>query len=545
MNPPRLVITDALGRRAVPCDKPVVTIGRRADSDVRLSGSGVSRAHAEIVAEDGAYRLRDCESRYGTFVNGERITDHVLVRGDRIALGQADGTEIVFTTAEETLSQTQSAAAMVSEIRQVAALLEGLRALGSGRVLEDVLTLVLDAAIEVTGAERAFIMLADPNGQLEFKQARARGKLTLPGRTFATSRKIPEGVFATGQDAIVEDLLDAGVAVEHLGTVALGIRYVLCTPLRLVRYVERAEDRGDDKAIGVLYVDSRERGALRSDQAQSALHTLSNEAAVAIENARLYRQALERAKIEQELKVAADIQQSLLPLPDRRGGYFTISGVSVPCRAVGGDFFDYVDLSTGQFGFIVGDVTGKGPPAALLSAALLGMFGSEATYQSGAAAVLSRLNLGLFRRNVDGRFVTTFYGVLGADGAFTYSNGGHNPPFLVSADGVRRLDKGGLVLGLFETAPFEEETVRLDRGDFVVAFSDGVTEAFNEVDEDFTDDRLLASITAHRVKAPKDMLAAMLEDVRAFCGHATQSDDVTMVVLRYEGGEPSPSANAS
>src|SRR6185312_6618906 len=179
----------------------------------------------------------------------------------------------------------------------MAALLEGLRALGSGRVLDEVLALVLDSEIEVTGAERGFIMLAH-RGRLEFKLARARGKVTLSGRTFETSQKIPEQVFATGQQTIVEDLLDGDLAQLHTGTVALGIRHVLCTPLRLVRYVEREEQRGADEIIGVLYLDSRERGALRSASSVAALDTLSTEAAVAIENARLYREALERAKLE-------------------------------------------------------------------------------------------------------------------------------------------------------------------------------------------------------------------------------------------------------
>src|SRR6516162_6202711 len=169
----------------------------------------------------------------------------------------------------------------------MAALLEGLRALGSGRVLDEVLALVLDLAIEVTGAERGFIMLANRERALEFRLARGRGRVTLSGRTFETSRKIPE-------------------------------------------------------------------------------------AAIAIENARLYREALDKAKFEQELKVAAAIQQSLLPTPVRQGPFFATAAASIACRAVGGDFFDYVDLPSGGFGFIVGDVAGKGSPAALLAAAVLG-----------------------------------------------------------------------------------------------------------------------------------------------------------------------------
>jgi serine phosphatase RsbU (regulator of sigma subunit) len=534
---PRLVVTDALGRRIVPIDKPLFTIGRRSETDLRLPGADISRVHAEISLENGSCVIRDKQSRFGTFVNGERMTEKVLTHGDQIRFGQAGDTEIVFFIDDEAPSVEKSAVSAATELRQMAALLEGLRALGSGRVLDEVLALVLDSAIEVTGAERGFIMLAnrDKQNMLEFKMARARGKVTLPGRTFETSRKIPEAVFATGKQTIVEDLLDGELAQLHTGTVALGIRHVLCTPLRLVRYVERAEQRGADEIIGVLYLDSRERGALKSSAAQSALDTLSAEAALAIENARLYREALDKAKFEQELKVAAAIQQSLLPPGNRDGIFFSTAAASIACRAVGGDFYDYVDLPTGKFGFIVGDVAGKGSPAALLAAAVLGMFSAEATYQVSPAALITRLNHGLFRRAIEARFLTTFYGMLDTNGTFTYCNAGHNAPILVSASGMRRLETGGVVLGLFEQASFDEETITLQPGDLIVAFSDGVTEALNPAGEEFTDDRLIACVTAHKSKPPQGVMDALLADVRTFCADSPQSDDVTAVLVRYNG----------
>ncbi|HYM21684.1 MAG TPA: SpoIIE family protein phosphatase [Vicinamibacterales bacterium] len=533
---PRLVVTDALGRRIVAIDKPLFTIGRRSETDLRLPGADISRVHAEILLDNGSCIIRDKQSRFGTFVNGERMTERQLAHGDQIRLGQAGDTEIVFYIEEEGHSQEKSAISAATELRQMAALLEGLRALGSGRVLEEVLALVLDSAIDVTGAERGFIMLAerDRDRKLEFKLARARGKVTLSGKTFEVSRKIPEQVFATGQQTIVEDLLDGDLAQLHTGTVALGIRQVLCTPLRLVRFVEKAEQRGAEELIGVLYLDSRDRG-LKSQSAQSALETLAGEAAMAIENARLYREVLEKAKFEQELKVAAAIQQSLLPAGNRDGAFFSTAAASVACRAVGGDFFDYVDLPSGQFGFIVGDVAGKGSPAALLAAAVLGMFSAEATYQTSAAPLITRLNHGLFRRAIEARFLTTFYGMLGKDGSLTYCNAGHNAPMLVSASGVRRLETGGVVLGLFDHAAFDEETVPMGKGDLLVTFSDGVTEALNPEGEEFGDDRLVASVQAHRGKPLKDLVEAVLADVRAFCSGATQSDDITMVMVRFNG----------
>src|ERR1700682_4945037 len=350
---PRLVVTDALGRRIVNIDKPLFAIGRRSETDLRLPGADISRVHAEITAENGTCIIRDKQSRFGTFVNGEKITEKMLAHGDQVRLGQAGDTEIVFFVDDEAPSVEKSAVSAATELRQMAALLEGLRGLAPGRVLDEVLAMVLDSAIEVTGAERGFIMLANREQILEFKLARARGKVTLSGRTFETSRKIPETVFSTGQQKIVEDLLDGDLAQLHTGTVALGIRHVLCTPLRLVRYVGRAGQKGADEIIGVLYLDRRQRGALRSAHAQSALDTLSAGAALAIENARLYREALDKAKFEQELKVAAAIQQSLLPIANREGAFFSTASASIACCAAGGDFYDYVDLATGRFGFIL------------------------------------------------------------------------------------------------------------------------------------------------------------------------------------------------
>ena len=537
-NHPRLIVTDTLGRRIVPIDKPVFSIGRRSESDLRLAGADISRLHAEIVRNGDICVLHDRQSTFGTFVNDEKVDARTLAPGDRVRLGQSLDVEIVFAIGDDAPSAEKSAATAAVELRQMAALLEGLRALGSGRVLDEVLALVLDSAIEVTGAERGFIMLADVHGALEFTMARARGKITLSGRSFETSRRIPEQVFASGKLAIVEDLMDNAMAPLHAGTVALGIRHVLCTPLRLVRYVERADDKPGEQAIGVLYLDSRERGALVSSSARSALEMLSAEAALAIENARLYRQALDKEKYEQELKVAAAIQRGLLPAPNVDGAFFTAAASSAPCLAVGGDFFDYVDLPAGRFGFIVGDVAGKGSPAALLASAVTGMFGAESTYQISPAAVISRINHGLFRRSIENRFLTTFYGVLAPDGALTFTNGGHNAPVLVTSSGIRRLETGGMVLGLFEQSTFEEETVTLQPGDFLIAFSDGVTEALNTAGEEYMDERLLASIDRHRkggVASAQQFLENLLADVRAFCDGETPHDDITLLMVRYDG----------
>jgi sigma-B regulation protein RsbU (phosphoserine phosphatase) len=370
-------------------------------------------------------------------------------------------------------------------------------------------------------------------GELEFKMARGRGRTVLSGGSFATSRKIPEEVFRTGEPRIVADLLDSELANFHSGTVALGIRNVLCVPLRLVRYLDRAEAAGEERRIGVLYLDSREKGSLLSNSTRAALETLATEAAVAIENARLYRETMEKARMEQEMRIAAEIQQALLPKAGRTGAFFRAAAASLPCRSIGGDFYDYVDLSDGSFGFALGDVAGKGPPAALLSAMMQGIFAAQAAGSDAPSKTISRVNLALYRRGIESRFVTLMYGALHPDGRLIYCNAGHNPPLVIGANGFRRLERGGPIVGLFEGANYEEETVQLSAGDWLVVFSDGVSEALSAGGEEYGESRILTCVNANDAGDPQKMLEALFADVREFASGAPQNDDITAMVLRY------------
>ena len=538
----RLEVTDALGRRVVPLAKAPFEIGRRETNDLRLAGSEVSRDHAEIVAgPGGTFILKDRASRYGTYVNGDQVSERPLAHGDRIRLGRSGGAEMVFLVADgDPPVEKSPTTTAIGDLRQIASLLEGLRALGSGRVLDDVLSLVLDSAIEVSGAERGFIMLATSTGELEFKMARARGRTMLSGGSFATSRKIPEEVFRTGEPRLVADLLDGELANVHMGTVALGIRNVLCVPLRLVRYLDKAEaaDVERERRIGVLYLDSREKGVLLTGSTRAALETLATEAAVAIENARLYRETMEKARMEQEMRIAAEIQQALLPKMARAGTFFSAAAASIPCRSIGGDFYDYVDLPAGAMGFALGDVAGKGPPAALLSAMMQGIFAAQAASSDSPSQTISRVNLALYRRGIESRFVTLMYGTMAPDGRLTYCNAGHNPPLIISSSGsasLRRLECGGPIVGLFESATFDEETVTLSPGDWLIVFSDGVSEAMSASGDEYGETRIVSCVEKNTAMEPRELLEALFADVREFTRGAAQSDDITAMVLRYGG----------
>lgn len=535
----RLEVNDGLGQRIVLVNKGLMQIGRRTESDLRLVGSDVSREHAEIVRQDDDWILRDKGSRYGTYVNGEPVTEHKLTHGDKVQFGRASGVDVVFLTGDAPDHTDRSHASAVNDLRQLASLLEGLRALGSGRVLDEVLALVLDAAIDVAGAERGFIMLAPKvdavGAELEMKLARAKGRVTLPGTGFKTSRKVPEEVFATGELQIVADLLDGDLANVHLGTVQLGIRHVACIPLRMVRYLDRADMKNEQKNIGVLYLDSREKGSLLAPHTRTALDTLATEAGVAIENARLYRETLEKARIEHELKVAAVIQKALLPEGKHTGPFYESAGMSVQARSIGGDFFDMQEMPNGQFGFLCGDVAGKGPAAALLTSKILGIFSAFASVGDSPEQTVDHINKVLTRRAIDARYATMLYGQLSPSGKLSFCNAGHNPPLIYGADGLRRIESGGMPVGLFEFAPYSADTVELKPGDAMVLYSDGVTEAHNVAGDEFGEARLVEVVEKHHRGSADVVLEQIVNAVTEFARGAEQYDDITALVVKYTG----------
>jgi predicted ester cyclase len=255
----------------------------------------------------------------------------------------------------------------------------------------------------------------------------------------------------------------------------------------------------------------------------------------ATEGPRLYRALLEQSHREHELKIAAEIQRALLPASHYLGKAFEVAATSVPCRAIGGDFFDYYHLPRNGFAFVLGDVAGKGPAAALLASLLQGIFTANAFRDGTPAGFVTLANDALVRRAVEARFATAIYAMLDRRGRLTYCNAGHNPPFLVSRSGVRRLDWGGMIVGAFEHATFEEDTQQLWPGDVLVAYSDGVTEARDTSDEEFGEERLLSCVQANCTRSPVDIMECLLSTVHEFSAGTAQGDDLTMLVLRYTG----------
>lgn len=228
------------------------------------------------------------------------------------------------------------------------------------------------------------------------------------------------------------------------------------------------------------------------------------------------------------------MQRALLPRA-YRGAFFEAAGTAIPCRAIAGDFFEYVGLPSGELAFALCDVAGKGASAALLSGVLQGILSVEASLGDGPATTVSRVGRALARRAIDSRFATMFYGILSSDGRLSYCNAGHNPPFLLGRNRFQRLRVGGFPLGLFERGTYEEETIALEPQDLLVVFSDGLPDALNVAGEEFGEERLLSVVAGNQTTAPPQLLDSLFTAIHQFSRGAAQPDDMTALVLRYAG----------
>lgn len=240
---------------------------------------------------------------------------------------------------------------------------------------------------------------------------------------------------------------------------------------------------------------------------------------------------LEKTRLEKEMRMAADVQRILLPRTERSTDFCDIVADSIPSRAIGGDFFESIPLPPDAVAIALGDVAGKGAPAALLGAMIQGMLIAEVRAEATASRLVASINSLLTRRTPNNRFCTFVYGTLTRDGRFTYVNAGHNPPLLVTREGVRRLPPSGPVLGVFGEAVFVDQSIELRAGDIILFFSDGVTEARNGSDEEFGEERLIDFMRSAGRKPAVEILDDILRRVRDFA--ATPADDMTIVVMMY------------
>jgi sigma-B regulation protein RsbU (phosphoserine phosphatase) len=253
-----------------------------------------------------------------------------------------------------------------------------------------------------------------------------------------------------------------------------------------------------------------------------------------LENARLFQETLEKQRLEEELTIARDIQQRLLPKDAPQLGDYEIAALNIPTHHVGGDYYDYFPIDNQRYAISIADVSGKGVPAALIMSNLQATLHAMMTADVPFEQIVARINNSVHRNTSFDKFITSFFALFdGQTATLTTINAGHNPPYLFHADGsFETLNEGGLLLGMFPNAPYKSETRQLRNGDWVVMYTDGVSEAMNAQDEEFGEKRIEEIIRANLNGSAAGMIEAISNAVKDFTAGMPQSDDITLVVLR-------------
>ena len=327
----------------------------------------------------------------------------------------------------------------------------------------------------------------------------------------------------------IPNILEDALFSAQDSILSTGIRSAICAPLW---YTQSGGET--DTVIGLIYLDSLIGSRSFDDEDQTIVTLLANLAATRIENTRLLEESLEKRRMEDDMRVASEIQRGLLPSAAPVVPGYSLCGVNFPCRTVGGDYYDF-ELEDGHLLFALGDVSGKGTGAALLMTMLRASVRAHWTEPTLAAAA-TRINRTVAQNVPANKYVTFFMGRLEPEtGRLTYVNAGHNPPVLVRSSGeLETLSEGGMVLGLFDSAPYEQGVARLELGDSLVVFSDGVTETWNADDEEYGEARLVDLLVLRRDQDAAGLQAAILEALEAFAPGVKATDDRTIIVLKRE-----------
>ena len=537
---PILVVVEGTMQRTMTLDTTPFTVGRNQNNHLVIADGHVSRNHAGIVVENGQYWLVDHQSRHGTFVNGEKVTRHPLKPGDQLFFGALRGGAYVIFDPDSTTGSTaahdflsQIAAVEVkrgaSDLEKLSLFLEAAHKLNTTRMLDDVLATVIEAALKLTGAERGYVFLKNATGQLNLAAGRnAKGQTLRDENTI--SRSILNQAAIADSSFLITDTTKSLDLAEHKSIVAHELRTVICIPLRK-KHIGQKEAKADAQAgadiSGVLYLDSKFASKDISKVGQDILDAMANEAASLVENARLV-QAEETARLEQqELAIAATIQQQLMTMNIPEIPYVSINAKNICCKQSGGDFYDLVRTEEGV-SVVVADVSGKGIPAAMLASIVQGMVHSHFLAGTPLDEIAAAVNGFLCSKNLE-KYVTAFLVRLDPKGGLEYVNCGHVQPLIVGQKGVRRLEESNVPVGLLAEAAYQKATGQMESGERLVLVTDGVTEA-EDPDHDFFGDERMEQAAATG-SAFDNIFAAVQE----FCKGHPFSDDVTIVELTYRG----------
>jgi phosphoserine phosphatase RsbU/P len=524
-------------------------IGRGAETGnhLQLSDRRISRNCAAVVIEANRFYIEDRGQRRGLFVNGEKVESRELKDGDAISFGLDDSYEIIFRSnsgAQETslpnlltrIEHITSSEPTGGGLLKLKRLLEATSLLHSQLPLDVVLGHMLDHAVSVTDADRGLLLEADANGALKVKLARRSGGLRLPPESLTPSQTAIQLALKQQSPVITEDLAQADMDLQAAQSiVAQRLRAVVVIPLYALSRANTQESmvnikRGD--FLGVLYLDSR-RPAAFSKLDRQILDALAADAASILDNARLVESERERQRLEEQINIARNIQQALLPRDFREFPHLAVNGYNLPCLSVGGDYFDVFPIGEGRTAFLIADVSGKGLGAALLTTMLQGAL-SAMTLGTDPARVFNHVNLFLCGHAEVGRYATMFFGILDDDGHLEFINAGHPSPFLIRGGVAEEaFTEGSFPVGLVPEAEYTAACLKLEPGDTLVLFSDGVTEAMDPDDQLYGVPRLKQVLTGLAECPLEEIQKCILESVENFTRGAHQADDLTLLVVRY------------
>jgi len=536
---PSLIFVQGTEQRTLYLDHSPFTVGRKMEKDLVIADPRVSRDHALIVSESGKFYVMDEGSKHGTFVNGERVQRQALERNDRLEFGARDTIYAVFhpqhvttNTARDFLSQISGIQISneITDLEKLTIFLDAARKLNTTGVLDEILLTLLDVTLKLTGSERGYVFLKAVDGKLRLAAGRnSKGDLLLDDTTI--SHSILEDALRSNSEFLLTDTSQSLDLTGRQSIVAYDLRTVICIPLRKTQVQTRAREAGAPNptgaAMGALYVDSRFASRDISKVSGDILHVVATEAASLIENARLVQAEEESRRYQQELSIAASIQQRLMAVTIPEVPYASLQGKNLSCKEIGGDFFDAVNTDDG-LAIVLADVAGKGVSAALLASTLQGMIYSQLVAHTPLTDIVGSANRFLTSKRIGEKYATVIIARLRRDGELEYVNCGHVPPLLVCGGEVIRPSHGCLPVGLLPDATYESDRYSLHAGDRLVLVTDGVTEAENAEGEFFDNERLEV---AAKLGSMTDIFAA----VSKFCGSTPLNDDCTVVEMTFSG----------
>ena len=541
--PIRLRVTPPIGEPFEHlCEADTLVVGRSSKADLVLSDRFLSRQHARFFREGDAWVVEDLGSRNTTLLNGRPLaTPARLSTGDLVKLSETvisvEGFDATSskpksdssskTSSSDTIVLRSASELLATAERESAGRLKMLnevhRALAASLTLDELLEAVLDRTFVHLGPEEAVIYLRKPHGGLERAASR---RLPSARGDFFFSRSLEHEVAEKGQVALVLDAQTDERFAAAESILSSGVRSLIAAPL--------IDSSGTH---GMIVLSSRVHVRRFSEQDMELLAALGSVAALRLRNLSLAEEGARRRELEKEMALARQIQLTLLPeeLPEIPG--YSLFAANDASRAVSGDFYEFQgrDDSDEQV-IVIADVSGKGMAASLLAASFDALLMGPIEVGQPTDQICSKVSRRLFKKSPPERYVTAFIAALDpGSGRMSYTNAGHNPGLLFRADGsVQRLDANGMPLGLFPLVEYERVETALARGELLLLYTDGITEAANPRGEEFGIDRL-QNVVARYTREPLVAVAVAIETaVEVFADGTPFGDDRTMVLLRRE-----------